>query len=293
MEEGAAEVEYGSAIACNQVQGMLCIKPYQKGVQTFGCGQCMPCRINHKRLWTGRMLLEAMEHPYSAFVTLTYNEENLPKDLCVNKRHIQLFLKRIRKETAPRRIRYYAVGEYGENYKRPHYHLILFGISPTENLLLERCWTSGFVHIGTVEPASITYTLGYVAKKSLNKTDEALRGRVPEFALMSKVPGLGSGAVNRIGTAYETEAGRAALLSNGWIGHALQVGGRQYPLGRYLKTKLATRLSLGDRERTARNWRHIQEVFDRNKGKSLREIKLAYRTQQQQQAIPLKRKATL
>ena len=49
-----------------------------KDAVPFGCGQCLPCRVNKRRLWTNRIMLESMCHDDNAFVTLTYNDDNIP-----------------------------------------------------------------------------------------------------------------------------------------------------------------------------------------------------------------------
>lgn len=96
--------------------------------QAFGCGQCLPCRVNRRRIWTHRIMLEAAQYHDNSFVTLTYDEEKLPVDLSVTPRTLQLFMKRLRK-VYPNRIRYFGVGEYGDQTMRPHYHLALFNFA--------------------------------------------------------------------------------------------------------------------------------------------------------------------
>jgi hypothetical protein len=125
-------------------------------LQEFPCGQCMPCRITRRQEWTYRILLEMRETPYTYFVTLTYNDENLPSPFVrlspdlrplVDKRSgrfkysgslddkaITTFMKRLRArikyENSIDKIRFFGVGEYGDLEGRPHYHLIIF--SPIE-----------------------------------------------------------------------------------------------------------------------------------------------------------------
>ena len=106
---------------------MVCKKPFRQGLMEFGCGQCIPCRIGKRRLWTHRILLESFTHDYNSFVTLTYDESHLPEDGGLNHGHVQKFLKLLRKKVAPAKVRYFVVGEYGEKSGRPHYHLALFG----------------------------------------------------------------------------------------------------------------------------------------------------------------------
>lgn len=61
------------------------------------------------------------------FLTLTYNNENLPKH-GVFKEEVQLFLKRLRisldRLHYKHNLRYFACAEYGSKSKRPHYHML-------------------------------------------------------------------------------------------------------------------------------------------------------------------------
>ena len=60
-------------------------------------------------------------------------------------------------------IKYYAVGEYGGQFKRPHYHLIMFNVQIDAIL---NAWQLGTVHIGYVSGSSVGYTLKYIRKRS-------------------------------------------------------------------------------------------------------------------------------
>ena len=105
------------------------------------------------------------------FVTLTYNTEKVPITrngfMSLHKKDLQDYFKRLRKISSLK-LKYYAVGEYGSKKMRPHYHLILFNAMP-ENII--SAWRLngleiGTVHIGTVNEASIGYTLKYMCKES-------------------------------------------------------------------------------------------------------------------------------
>lgn len=106
--------------------------------------------------------------------------------MSLDKTDVQKFFKRLRKaSTGKARIKYYAVGEYGTQTMRPHYHIILFN---AQKDLLQAAWNLGEIHIGDVSGATIAYTLKYVSKEGKipqHKNDM----RRPEFSLMSK--GLG------------------------------------------------------------------------------------------------------
>lgn len=213
------------------------------------CGQCLACRINKRRIWTTRLMLESFFHDKASFVTLTYADEELPYDLEGNatlcKRDVQLFIKRLRKQFGSG-IRYYAVGEYGEKSHRPHYHLIVFGLSPfdldTDWLLfkgqsgrflrehrdtrLSRLWLHGLVHVGECTRDSIQYVAGYVLKKFVKRGDSQQR----EFSLMSRRPGIGLQAVEHL---------VIALRDVDAPPRQIRINGKLWPVGRYLFGKLA------------------------------------------------------
>lgn len=131
------------------------------------CGKCRACRVARAREWAVRCVHEASRHEVSAFVTLTYADDCLPENLSLRKVELQKFMKRLRRRLEPRKIRYFGAGEYGDIGKRPHYHLILFGVSPygEDEKVIEACWSRGFVHTGTVTYDSARYTADYVQKK--------------------------------------------------------------------------------------------------------------------------------
>lgn len=192
---------------------MKCTRPFKKViddvVRELPCGQCMACRLNHARMWSIRISHEASCHTHNVFLTLTYDDEHLPPDGSVHKRDFQLFLKRLRKELKSDKIRYFGCGEYGDKFGRPHYHLIIFGISMESKVFKNKrydaktngyhcsmsSWPNGFCHIGTVTVDSANYVAGYVTKKLKGKGAKEHYDKLgiqPEFVLMSRRPGIGA-----------------------------------------------------------------------------------------------------
>lgn len=137
------------------------------------CGKCPNCLQNKALDWTSRLMKEAEEWKYTYFITLTYDDCH-KKDL--NKRDIQLFLKRFRKESGYE-LKYYITGEYGETTLRPHYHAIFFLNEKIDDLkfyannlytseLFSKTWKNGQVLLSSdVNERSIKYTIGYTLKK--------------------------------------------------------------------------------------------------------------------------------
>lgn len=152
------------------------------------CGKCEGCRADRAQQWSVRLRDESLMHPQNSFVTLTYADSN---QTTLDKSHLQKFIKNARSDGY--KFRYFAVGEYGEQTRRPHYHAIIFGedfrfgaipISETAytNRRLEKIWNRGIIYIDDVTPASCAYVAGYVHKKL---------GDTETFSLMSTKPGIG------------------------------------------------------------------------------------------------------
>lgn len=211
----------------------------------FGCGQCLMCRINRKRLWATRLMLENSSHEFSCFLTLTYSDDHLPAGGTLVPHHTRDYLKRLRKALHPRLLRYYYVGEYGDHTQRPHYHMMLFGVSHLEHELLNSKWGYGLIHLGEVTPQSCDYIAGYVTKKLTKSDDPRLEGRHPEFSRQSNRPGIGAHAADCIADALTTKTGSLAIsLNNGEPPNEIHTNGKKAPLGRYLKTRIRKRLDL-------------------------------------------------
>ncbi len=155
----------------------------------------MPCLVNRRSTWTGRILMEAKTHRESAFITLTYTDDHLPKDSHLSRRDAQLFIKRLRRLIAPRKIRHIIVGEYGTLNQRPHLHAIIFGIGSEELIrILPIVWKLGSVEPNRFKPfgdltvKNARYLAGYVTKKIHSKQ---LNGRPKEFQMQSRDPAIG------------------------------------------------------------------------------------------------------
>lgn len=160
-------------------------KKYPDGLEV-GCGKCYLCRIQRRREWKLRLWHENEYHARSSFLTLTYDEDNIPENNSLVKIHLQNFIKRIRSYQPGETIKHYSVGEYGEKTSRPHYHSILFGCN--DRSVIESCWKCGFVSIGNVEPESIEYVAGYVDKKFYGDTAHLmydLQGKEKPFKIQS------------------------------------------------------------------------------------------------------------
>lgn len=178
------------------------------------CGRCTGCRLERSRQWAVRCMHEASLYKNNCFITLTYNDENLPYDGSLRLSHLQKFFKRLRKKFGSG-IRFYACGEYGEKFGRPHYHAIIFnhdfmdkevftlsnGLPVYTSVALDKLWPFGYASIGDVTFESAAYVSRYIMKKVTGDAAAAhyerfndVTGEVfnikPEFTTMSKKPGI-------------------------------------------------------------------------------------------------------
>ena len=132
--------------------------------QTIACQNCWACRLKKSAEWATRCICEAKEHPDSNYwITLTYNDENLPIAQSITYKHylpinkytqekyifktienvgdeiwgegclipedLKRFMNTLRKKFERKGhtgIKFLAAGEYGSINHRPHFHICLF-----------------------------------------------------------------------------------------------------------------------------------------------------------------------
>jgi hypothetical protein len=171
--------------------------------QLIPCGKCLSCKLSYAKEWALRIYHEASLREHNSFVTLTYNDDNLPGDKSVDRSEVVNFIKRLRKHLTKTygtkivgytekgkekrkpnvEIQTFYCGEYGDKKSRPHYHIIILGYDfPDKEYLktsqsghvlwesptLNKLWKKGFSNIGEVTFESA----GYVARYCLKKTKE-------------------------------------------------------------------------------------------------------------------------
>lgn len=178
--------------------------PYDENA--FACRKCTGCRLERSRQWAMRCVHEMKSHRNNCFITLTYRPADLPPGGSLVKRDVQLFVKKLRKKYGAG-LRYYYCGEYGEQMRRPHYHMILFGKdfddrhSPRkgesgevvyQSHSLSKLWDKGFSYVGEATFESAAYVARYIMKKQFGKSSVShYKGLTPEFTDMSRRPGIG------------------------------------------------------------------------------------------------------
>lgn len=146
------------------------------------CGKCYHCLITKVNEWVTRMTAQSLTSKNTYYVTLTYDSalygtkffsetdplvhafnefhRKMPAPLRLEKTHLQKFFKRLRKNTGYK-FQYFAVGEYGHKYARPHYHFILWSNDDLTKQEVEFSWS--------IEEDGTRYKIGNVDFVDMNK----------------------------------------------------------------------------------------------------------------------------
>lgn len=191
------------------------------------CGKCLSCLLHKRTEWAFRIKQEWKVSHSAHFVTLTYDRHNLKlADYTLQKRDLQLFFKRLRKRLEPVKVRYYAVGEYGSNNGRPHYHAIIFNANEQS---IRNSWVNpktqrpmGIVHVGQVNESSIMYALKYVIQR-----EESYQKTKP-FAIMSRQYGIGLHFLSQQMVDYIRSGNKTTV----------KIQGQEHPIPNYYLSKV-------------------------------------------------------
>lgn len=175
-----------------------------KEYQSFPCGKCRICMQNRRNHWSFRLHQELKASKSAKFITLTYDEDNIPYneetgEITLIKKDVQNFIKQYRKKEVrlKNNIRYFLTGEYGGKTDRPHYHIIMFNLTVDKKMpiRLQSSWKKGHIDIGDVNSASIHYITKYLMDTRF-RFDKNYTRQKP-FNLMSTKPGIGHAYIEK------------------------------------------------------------------------------------------------
>lgn len=171
----------------------------KKGDETIKvkCRKCLQCRTERASQWAIKLIKENLYHKKGMMVTVTFDNSkiwegkygsnaNWAKDLELSKEYTKKFFKKLRKKYPENKISYFKIGEYGEKYKRAHYHIIIWGLGLEDvkairektgsksnmpiyySKELEDIWGLGRTRITELNNNSIKYVANYSVKKIKN-----------------------------------------------------------------------------------------------------------------------------
>lgn len=198
------------------------------------CGRCIACQNNRRSSWVLRNRYENLNSESSIFVTLTYDDENVPftknQELTLDYEDVKKFMKRLRKKFPDSSLKYFLCGEYGSHTFRPHYHAIIYNLPLLDNgkdfveyynKILADTWGLGHVTSSVVTDARI----GYITKYIIKSEDDRKKYQETEIKrpklLVSR--GIGKGLETRISPQSGT----------------IRFFGRSYVVPRYVADKFA------------------------------------------------------
>lgn len=231
------------------------------------------------------MILEASRYPngHVTFITLTYDPENLPDGGTLVKEDFTNFVKRLKYHTRDKFVtaglsesqngfRYFGVGEYGDRFGRPHYHLVVFGV-PMEDMqmAIRHAWTKGHTDVGLAEPGAFKYVANYVQKKlNGDMAEKEYAGKEHPFAQMSRMPGIGSHVTDQIVEKLKKtqQHPKNAKFGNQifeWYGGKLRINGYTYSLPDYCLQKIMRAFELEfdqDKKRWEGHIEWLKELYN-------------------------------
>lgn len=163
----------------------------------FNCGRCYECLLLKRNNLVSTITLGFCDLPCPAVkLLITYDNDNLPRD-GVSKRDCQLFFKRLRyylrRAGFNSSFKYFLCAEYGHDYRRPHYHAILYDIldQPAGSdfyvyklicHFINISWNKGYVTINqSTDSGCASYFTKYLTKAESNVPE----GSNPLFYLKS------------------------------------------------------------------------------------------------------------
>lgn len=161
--------------------------------RAVACGRCENCVKNRKQAWTGKLVAESLTSKSVSFVTLTYAKDPEGE---FRYQDVQLFLKNLRawawRKHNQTLVRFFAIGENGEEKGRVHWHLVLFFSKPLAvpvprmNTKSE-FWPHGWANVQNLsDPDSIGRSIRYCSSYAVKGLDG--KGQRPRCSLK---PALG------------------------------------------------------------------------------------------------------
>lgn len=152
------------------------VKPWQRKKYYYvPCGKCLECMKAKRTFLKDVCDYEYNKYGCGSFTTLTYDDENVPIDYdteraILNYKDIQDFNKRLRINLSRKygfnvKYSFIAVGEYGSENERSHYHILFFGLDwANHDKIITESWNKGIVTNMPIKRGGVSYVLKYMDK---------------------------------------------------------------------------------------------------------------------------------
>lgn len=229
-----------------------CIRPIILKDKIVPCGKCGNCIENKSNEWFVRLKTENLNSILNGlttkFVTLTYEDDSLVIKQCYYrfkegrklkigkgverpilwKPDLKKFIRDLREIYKDLKI--FAIGEYGPENLRPHYHIIIFnlpiGIEPYKNI--QKIWNKGLITISEVTDGRIKYCCRYQFGTM----------RLPNDLYYSYPPSKCKYISNGLGKCFLTDSIIKYYVDT--LQTFVQFGSKKYRLPKYYRDKLFT-----------------------------------------------------
>lgn len=205
--------------------------PDKEGELHLPCGKCDECLTLRSVGWATRARHEISLHQNNCFLTLTYDDDNLPSDL-VLKEPFQKFMKRLR-DKSKKKLSYMVSHEYGSKTARPHHHCIIFGWEPKSYDFLKK--TPSGNNLFTSHEISDLWKFGH---HSIGEANEKTAFYISAYALKGKEHQIiHDGKIKTVTDSFDCSK-RPAIGLRYLLENANQLVDCGDPLPRYYQKKL-------------------------------------------------------
>lgn len=108
------------------------------------CGVCPECLKKRQSAVVVRTLQESIGSKSMYMFTLTYSDDKVPScesgEMSLCREDIKNWKKDFRRFLDGNKVSWLCCGEYGPSTNRPHYHGLIFNITPLQKVKIEECW---------------------------------------------------------------------------------------------------------------------------------------------------------
>lgn len=161
---------------------------------TVPCGMCLNCRVDRQNQLIDRSEWEYINYGCGAFVTFTFDDAHLEPYTFIDAKDGQEkatlsrkcgkdFLNRLNKEVhkfckengtsnlCRPDYKYILTGEYGDKFKRPHFHALFFGLDFAYcKRLFWRAWRGmGNILVNPIRSGGIQYVTKYISSQTFGR----------------------------------------------------------------------------------------------------------------------------
>ncbi|QCS36365.1 replication initiator protein [Capybara microvirus Cap3_SP_316] len=165
------------------------------------CNTCLACRANKILNYSARISYERINNPECSFVTFTYDKNHLKYNFgfyepTLKRSDLHKYIDKVR-HLLPKdvKFKYFASGQYGDRFNRPHYHVLFIGLDFVKYYkFFKDSWNLGSVDVQPMLSGSVQYVCSYLhhQKFGSDSLDSQFFDNGLDEPFLSMSPGIGS-----------------------------------------------------------------------------------------------------